>query len=175
MRLETLTCVWNRCLDAFYHKQCPIEQGNRSLTNYFDFRHSVVDDEIDAQGHVHNLHYLHWTLGAATAHVRQLGWDSKAALAKGFGWVVRNHDIKYSAAALAGDDLIIRTWISDVSQIASMRKYAICRPKDRKVLARVETRWVFVDLSVRKVIKIPPEAVAGLPVCDPPPPLPWVS
>lgn len=143
------------------------------MTNYFDFRHSVADDEIDAQGHVHNLNYLHWTLGAAAGHVKQQGWDSKRALADGFGWVVRNHDIKYSAAALAGDELIIRTWVSDVSPFASMRKYAICRPSDKTVLARAETRWVFVDLSVRKVIKIPPEAMNGLTVCVPPPPLPW--
>ncbi len=133
------------------------------------------DREIDSQGHVHNLRYLYWTLGAASAHVAQLGWDSKAALDDGFGWVVRNHDVKYSAAALAGDDLIIRTWVSDVSQFASMRKYLICRPLDKTVLARVETRWVFVDLSVRKVVKIPPKAMAGLLVCDPPPPLPWAD
>ena len=56
--------------------------GKPPLTNYFDFRHSVADDEIDAQGHVHNLNYLHWTLGAASAHVKQHGWDSKAALAR---------------------------------------------------------------------------------------------
>ena len=143
------------------------------MTNYLDFKHSVADDEIDMQGHVHNLNYLHWTLGAASAHVKQKGWDSKAALEKGFGWVVRNHDIKYSAAALAGDDLIIRTWVSDVSQFASMRKYLICRPKDSTVLARAETRWVFVDLSVRKVVKIPAKAIEGLQICDPPPPLPW--
>ena len=72
--------------------------------------------------------------------------------------MVRNHDIKYSAAALAGDDLIIRTWVSDVSPFASLRKYAICRPQDKTLLARAETRWVFVDLSVRKVVKIPAEA-----------------
>lgn len=143
------------------------------MTNYFDFRHSVADDEIDMQGHVHNLNYLHWTLGAASAHVKQQGWDSRAALKNGFGWVVRHHDIKYSAAALTGDDLIIRTWVSDVSLFASMRKYVICRPKDQTVLARAATRWVFVDLSVRKVVKIPPQAMAGLHVCDPPPPLPW--
>ncbi len=125
------------------------------------------------QGHVHNLRYLHWTLGAAAAHVASQGWDSKRALADGFGWVVRNHEIKYSAAALSGDALIIRTWISDVSPFASLRKYAICRPADKTVLARVETRWVFVDLSVRKVIKIPPAATSGLTVCDPAPPLPW--
>ncbi len=144
------------------------------MTHYFDFKHSVQDREIDSQGHVHNLRYLYWTLGAASAHVAQLGWDSEAALARGFGWVVRNHDVKYSAAALAGDDVVIRTWVSEVSPYASLRKYVICRPSDRTVLAKVTTRWVFVDLSVRKVVKIPPPAKAGLQVCSPPPPLPWV-
>ena len=143
------------------------------MASYFDFEHRVLEDEIDAQGHVHNLQYLHWTLGAAAAHVADRGWDSAGALDRGFGWVVRNHDIKYSAAALSGDEIIVRTWVSDVSAFASLRKYAVCRPADRKLLARVETRWVFVDLRVRKVVKIPPEAMAGLQLCEKPPPLPW--
>ena len=74
---------------------------------------------------------------------------------------------------MAGDQLIVRTWVSEESLFASNRKYAICRPADETVLARAETRWVFVDLRVHKVVKIPAKAMAGLAVCDPAPPLPW--
>ena len=140
---------------------------------FFDFQHTVEADEIDAQGHVHNLRYLQWTLWAAGEHSRAGGWDAARALRQGVGWVVRSHDVTYRAAALAGDQITVRTWVSEIAKFASRRKYLICRPKDQTILARVETRWVYVDLTQHRVIAIP-DAIAGqLQVCDPAPPLPW--
>lgn len=143
-----------------------------AMSEFFDFHHTVADDEIDAQGHVHNLRYLQWTLWAAGAHSKAAGWDSDAAMEKQLGWVVRSHDVTYRAAALAGDSVLIRTWVSDMAKFASRRRYMVCRPSDRTVLSRVETRWVYVDLSGRKVVAIPEEIKQQLPVSDPPP-LPW--
>ena len=115
------------------------------MTAFFDFLHTVSADEIDAQNHVHNLRYLQWTLWAAGAHTRDRGWDSAAELQRGFGWVVRSHDVKYRAAATEGDQILVRTWVSDIAKFASRRKYVVCRPADQTVLCRVETRWVYVD------------------------------
>ncbi|MDB4338880.1 acyl-CoA thioesterase [Rubripirellula sp.] len=140
---------------------------------YYDLMHQVEADEIDAQQHVHNLRYLQWTLWAAGQHTRVGGWDAEAGLREGVGWVVRKHDITYRAAAIAGDELIIRTWVSEIARFASKRKYVICRPRDQAVLARVETRWVYVDLNRHKVLAIPDQLTAQLKVCDPAPPLPW--
>ena len=70
------------------------------MSDFFDYSHVVAPDEIDAQGHVHNLRYLQWTLWAAGSHSRAGGWDSKKALEQKLGWVVRNHDITYRAAAM---------------------------------------------------------------------------
>ncbi len=140
---------------------------------YFDLPHTVADEEIDAQQHVHNLRYLQWTLWAAGRHTEAIGWDSKAALGRGVGWVVREHNVQYRGAALRGDQVVIRTWVHDLQRFASRRKYLIFRPCDRTVLARVETRWVFVDLTRHKVLPIPAEAKASLVICPTTPPLPW--
>ena len=143
------------------------------MTVFFDLCHRVADDEIDGQGHVHNLRYLQWTLWAARDHAAACGWDSPRALQRDqIGWVVRDHQITYRASALAGDGVVVRTWVEELNRFASTRKYAICRPADRTVLARVSTRWVFVDLSRRKAIAIPREARAGLVLADSVP-LPW--
>ncbi|KAA5540424.1 acyl-CoA thioesterase [Roseiconus nitratireducens] len=139
---------------------------------YFDLNHTVSQDEIDAQQHVHNLRYLQWSLWAAARHTEALGWDAKAGLQRGVGWVVREHRIQYRAAAVAGDEVIVRTWVHDLQRFASRRKYLVCRPSDRTVLARVETRWVFVDLNDHRALEIPPEAKRELVVCATPP-LPW--
>ncbi len=141
--------------------------------HFFDFAHTVSEDEIDAQGHVHNLRYLQWTLWAAGKHSAALGWDSRAALQQERGWVVRSHEATYRAAALAGDQIVVRTWIREISKFACRRMYLICRPKDETVLAGVETRWVYVDLGVRRVVEIPADVAAGMAVLDKRPPLPW--
>ena len=138
----------------------------------FDLPHTVTEDEIDDQGHVHNLRYLQWTLWAAHHHSAASGWDAKAGLARGVGWVVRGHEATYRAAALAGDRVVVRTWVSELAAYASLRKYLVCRPADRTVLARVETRWVFVDLNRRRALAIPEDVAAGIVVSDTPPP-PW--
>lgn len=143
------------------------------MTPYFDFTHVVTADEIDAQGHVHNLRYLQWTLWSAGAHSAACGWDEERALRQNRGWVVRSHDATYRAAAMEGDHITVRTWVSDVAKFASRRKYLVCRPADKTLLARVETRWVYVDLSVRKVVEIPATIAGGLKVCDHPPNPPW--
>ena len=142
---------------------------------FFDLLHTVNPDEIDAQGHVHNLRYLQWTLWAAGEHSKAAGWDAATALQDGFGWVVRSHEVTYRAAAMAGDEILIRTWVSDIARFASRRKYAICRPLDQAILTRVETRWVYVDLSHHRVVAIPESILSQLAVCDPAPCLPWES
>jgi acyl-CoA thioester hydrolase len=140
---------------------------------YFDLHHTVAPDEIDAQGHVHNLRYLQWTLWAAGEHSKAVGWDAASALRAGFGWVVRSHDVTYRAAARAGDDVTVRTWVSELARFASRRKYAICRTSDRVVLARIETRWVYVDLTQHRVVAIPDDVASQIAVCDQAPSLPW--
>ncbi len=143
------------------------------MSDFFDYHHTVADDEIDAQDHVHNLRYLQWTLWAAGAHTRELGWDAKAELERGFGWVVRSHDATYRAAAVGGDEIVVRTWVADLAKFASRRKYVVCRPADRTVLTRVETRWVYVDLSAHRVVAIPRRAAGQLVIPQQTPPLPW--
>lgn len=137
------------------------------------YTHRVTPDEIDQQQHVHNLRYLQWTLWAAHAHSAAGGWDSDAALKQGIGWVVRSHDVTYRAAARADDDVIIQTWISEVTPVAVRRRYVICRPADQQILAKIETRWVLVDLRVHKALKLPDEEAAKIAVVPNPPPLPW--
>ncbi|MGB7325067.1 MAG: thioesterase family protein [Rubripirellula sp.] len=143
------------------------------MTPFYDYCHTVTAEEIDAQAHVHNLRYLQWSLWAASAHTAAIGFDSKSALAAGFGWVVRHHDVTYKAAAVAGDEVVVRTWVSQIDRISSWRQYAITRPADRKILARVSTRWVYVDLRIHKVVAIPAEATEHMEICEKSPGMPW--
>ncbi len=173
-----LTCVFPTVNDTQLTSQVCAGFSRNSVDSigmkpFFDFQHRVADDEIDAQQHVHNLRYLQWTLWAARDHAASWGWDAAGNLQRNIGWVVRSHEITYRAAALAGDELIIRTWISELGRVASRRRFAICRPADKMVLARGETRWALVDLSVRQAITIPDSVSATIKVLEKAPALPW--
>lgn len=141
---------------------------------YYDVRHQVDSEEIDGQGHVHNLRYLAWTLRAAARHSAALGWDAEHMLEEyGCGWVVRSHEITYRLSALRDDQIVVRTWVSDVAKHAATRRCVICRPADQAILARVSTRWVMVDLRVRRAIAIPKGILTKMEVLPASPPLPW--
>ncbi|TWT82300.1 Long-chain acyl-CoA thioesterase FadM [Planctomycetes bacterium CA13] len=142
------------------------------MLSFFDLSHTVDPNEIDSQQHVHNLRYLQWTLWAAGKHSAAIGWDAKEAAAEGLGWVVRQHEITYRAAAFANDELIVRTWVSQIQRYASTRKTLICRPADNAVLAKVQTRWVYVDLRNHKVIEIPDDVREKMAISKTPA-LPW--
>ena len=141
---------------------------------YFDVEHRVNSEEIDGQGHVHNLRYLAWTLKAASRHSAAIGWDSeKMQRELGCGWVVRSHEIQYRVAALENDAIVIRTWICEVAKQFATRRYLICRPADQKIIARVSTRWVMADLTQRCAIAIPNSIIDKMPVLSAAPSPPW--
>lgn len=142
-------------------------------TAYYDYHHQVRPDEIDRQGHVSNLRYIAWTLGAASDHSEQCGWTDERRQSSGCDWVVRSHNITYKRSALEGDKIIIRTWIKETQKIASTRGFMICRPADQTLLARGETRWAFVSLTDRRAVPIPTDQVDAFQILPAAPSFPW--
>jgi acyl-CoA thioester hydrolase len=123
----------------------------------FDHHCTVAPEDIDGLGHVNNLVYLRWTQEAAIAHSAAQGWPPERYLEIGCGFVVRSHKIEFLRPALAGDEIIVRTWVADFRKAASLRKYYILRAADKKPLATAETDWVFVRLARGLPVRIPVE------------------
>ncbi|MFG0335718.1 MAG: acyl-CoA thioesterase [Maioricimonas sp. JB049] len=119
--------------------------------------HTVRGDEIDGQGHVNNVSYVHWMQDAALAHSAAQGWPSRRYQACGLGWVARSHFIEYLEPAFESDRILVRTWITTLQRVSSIRKYEILRMPDEQPLARAETNWAFVRLSDLRLHRIPPE------------------
>ena len=82
----------------------------------------------------------------------------------GATWVVRSHAIEYLRPALRGDQVVVRTWVTEMGKIHSLRRYEIVRIADVAVLATAETRWVFVKLSTQTLARVPEELRATFPV-----------
>jgi acyl-CoA thioester hydrolase len=71
--------------------------------------HTVLDEEIDGQGHVNNLVYLHWMQSAAVAHSTAQGWPPERYQQAEAGWVVRTHNIEYLVPAFANEQIVVHT------------------------------------------------------------------
>ena len=126
--------------------------------------HIVRDDEIDAQGHVGNVEYLKWMQAAAIEHSTAQGWPPERYHQVGAGWVVRSHTIHYLQPALAGQQILVLTWVSDFRKTRSLRKYKIVRPADGSVLAQAATDWAYIGMQHRVPRRIPRELADAFPL-----------
>jgi acyl-CoA thioester hydrolase len=124
----------------------------------------VPDEAIDLQGHVNNLAYVAWMQDVAIEHSAAAGWPMERYLALGAGWVVRSHFVEYLRPGFAGDRLAIVTWVPEFTQRSTPRRYLFVREHDRQLLARAETRWVFVDLGSGRRRPLPDDLIGAFEV-----------
>jgi acyl-CoA thioester hydrolase len=128
----------------------------------------VSEDAVDAFGHVNNQRYLTWMQEVATGHSAANGWPIERYLKGGAAWVVRSHFIEYLRPAFAGDRIEILTWAASLALREVTRRYLFRRTD--QLLARAETKWVYVDIRSGRPKRIPEELLASfeaLPDDDP--------
>lgn len=116
---------------------------------------TVPESAIDVNGHANNLEYLRWMQAVATAHSDACGWTLARYQETRTTWVIRSHAIDYLRPAFAGETLKLITWIGGFGDQESPRHYVFWRERDRKVLARATTVWVFIDTEAGRPRLIP--------------------
>ncbi|HKT58486.1 MAG TPA: acyl-CoA thioesterase [Gemmatimonadales bacterium] len=121
----------------------------------------IPPDAMDRQGHVNNLAYVAWMQDVAIEHSTAAGWPMERYLALGAGWVVRSHFVEYLRPAVAGQRMAIYTWVPEFTQRSTPRRYFFVREDDRQLVARAETRWVFVDLASGRRRPLPDDLLAA--------------
>jgi len=133
----------------------------------FEHPITVSSSDIDENQHANNLCYLRWMNEAAIAHSSANGWTAQRYIELGASWFSRKHTIEYLAPSFEGDELIVRTGVTDWKSIRSMRNYRFVRRSDDKVIAEAETLWVFVNLATGKPTRTPMEVIEAFVVVDP--------
>jgi acyl-CoA thioester hydrolase len=128
------------------------------MSQIYQYKLTVTEDALDANGHVNNLEYLRWMQSAAVLHSDSQGC-TEATTAAGATWVVRTHHVEYLRPAFAGEHIIVLTWVSDFRRVHSLRKYRIIRLEDNAVLVKGETDWVFVDANTGRLRSIPQNVI----------------
>ena len=101
---------------------------------------------------VNNVVFVQWMQDLAVMHWRAVGGEALQAEAHGT-WVARSHHIEYLKPALLGDEVTMRTWVTDARRVRSERCYEFLRGDT--VLARGRTDWVFVDVDTGRPRSIP--------------------
>jgi len=129
------------------------------MSPYFEYTHTVTEQDIDELGHAGNFHYINWMQHAAIAHSSANGWPPEKYYELGAGWVVRSHKITYLKPAFEGDLVVIKTWVATVKSAVSLRCYEIVNDKG-EMLAKAETAWAFVHYEKQKPTRIPDEVLA---------------
>ena len=132
-----------------------------SNPSIFSYTLTVPQSAIDEYGHVNNVVYLQWMQDAAIRHPQAI---SEYRQPENTGWFAREHRIEYFFPAHLGDEIEVRTWISEIKRVRALRKYEFVRKADGKVITRGETQWIFVDLSTGRPMTIPAEVLALIPV-----------
>ena len=133
------------------------------MVDIFCYNLVVPPEAIDGNNHVNNLQYIRWTLQAAILHSDVNGWTVDRYRSINAGWVVRNHNFTYFRPAFLDEEIVVKTWVSEMAKVRSKRKYLIIRPASGHVLCRGETEWAFVNDRGRPVA-IPNELSNSFPI-----------
>ena len=126
------------------------------MTTTFDVLYSVQDKDIDALGHVNNVVYVQWMQDVATAYVDALGLGLTQYLELKHAMVAVEHQVQYRKAALLGEQLVLRTWLSDLNALYSTRQYLFYRPSDRSIIFTGQTKWACVEIATGRPKRLSP-------------------
>lgn len=136
------------------------------MPEIYQYRHTILPNEVDVLGHANNVCYVAWLQDAAVAHSTALGWSGERYQAAGCGWVVRSHKIEYLQPAFGGESILVETWVASMQRATSLRRYQIVRESDQALLATAETLWAFVNYATGRPTRILPEIAAAYPVSE---------
>jgi acyl-CoA thioester hydrolase len=136
------------------------------MTNpIFSYSFTVPESVIDENGHVNNVAYVQWMQDAAIRHSESV---TEYKPAENSTWYAREHRIEYLLPAFLGEEVEVRTWLSEVKRVRAHRRYEFIRKSDGKVIAKGESEWVYVDARTGRPIALPAGVEEFFPVLPDP-------
>jgi acyl-CoA thioester hydrolase len=117
----------------------------------FEQFRTVVSDDIDHLNHVNNICYLEWIQALARAHWTSL--TTKQQRQENV-WVVLRHEIDYKASAFLGDQLHLKTYVTECEGVISVRVVEIYNAKTEKLLVKSKTKWCMTDPKTQRPKRI---------------------
>jgi acyl-CoA thioester hydrolase len=125
------------------------------MTQPFTRRFRVRHYELDVTGRVQVAAYVRYMQEAAIEASAAVGFDTDWYRAHETGWVIRRLAVRCHAAAAYGDEVAVRTWVSEMRGVRSTREYDLRRASDGARLARARVHWVYLDLRTGALTRFP--------------------
>ena len=119
---------------------------------FYTVNHQVQQHEIDNLNHVNNVVYLQWINDVSIKHWHSL---STKAIREKYIWVAIRHEINYLKPAFLDEEITIKTWVSTLEGVKSIRKVEIYRSE--VLLAKSETTWCLLDAKTQRITRITDE------------------
>jgi len=118
--------------------------------------------DLDSVGHVNNAAYGDYVEDAARQAVSACGWPASRMAEAGFDLATRQLRIEYRQQARPGDELVVSTWLSELTDQGGHRHTTVARAGDGEMLAQAWARWGCVDQKTRSPIPVPETLVVAL-------------
>jgi acyl-CoA thioester hydrolase len=107
--------------------------------------------ETDAMGVVHHSNYLAWMEVGRTEFMRHFGFTYRQLELTGVLLPVLEVKVRYYAPAYYDDELVISTWVEELSRVRLLLSYRIERPADGKLLTEGTSLHTFVGKDGRPI------------------------
>jgi acyl-CoA thioester hydrolase len=119
----------------------------------FQLEITATEGDMDELGHVNNVVYLAWAQDVAKAHWFAVSTPEETAVQ---AWVAVRHEIDYKKPAVAGDQVVARTWIGEVSGVTSERFVDIRKKDTLELLVLCRTVYASINRVTGRPMRIDP-------------------
>jgi len=112
----------------------------------FESELQVRPDDIDMNGHVHNSKYLDYVLAARFDQMKRCyGMSMEEFLERGLSWYVRAAFIQHKRPLHMGDQMLVRTRVSELRSRGVKVDFEIIKQGDGKTSAKGYFDYVMVS------------------------------
>lgn len=107
--------------------------------------------ETDAMGIVHHSSYVPWLEMGRTEFMRHFGFTYRQLEQLGVVMPVLEINVRYRTPAFYDDELVITTWVEELSRTKIRLAYKIARPSDGKLLTEASSLHTFTGTDGRPI------------------------
>lgn len=122
----------------------------------FDQTLIVQDEHIDRLGHVNNVCYVAWMQDIAIAHSEYLGLGLAEYQQLNHAMVAVEHHVQYRKPLIVGQEVVLRTWLSDLNSLYSTRQYVFFNSFTQEIYFVAQTKWACIELATGRVKRMSP-------------------
>ncbi|EDK32559.1 acyl-CoA thioesterase [Clostridium kluyveri] len=101
--------------------------------------------ETDKMGIVHHSNYYIYFEEARTQFIKNIGISYSKIEENGIMFPLIESNCRYIQGAKYEDELIIKTWIKELTPVKAKFNYSVIRENDQKEIAKGSTLHTFVD------------------------------